>query len=68
MSEFKNAENQTSKILSVNTFSLKLVTSCMFYSRKLVERVVFLLNLTFLSFKSKHLDQEWRQKYMKDSS
>lgn len=62
MSEFKNAENQTSKILSVNTFPLKLVISCRFCGRKLVEMLVFLLNFTFLSFKSKHLDPEWRQR------
>lgn len=58
MIEFINAEKQISKIVSVFTFSLKLVISCRLRSRKRVEMVIFLLNFRPASFKSKQLDQE----------
>lgn len=58
MIKFINAEKRTVKIVSAITFSLKLVISCRFHNRKLVEMVIFLLNFGFTSFKSKQLDQE----------
>lgn len=58
MIKFINAEKRSSEIVSATTFSLKLLISCRFRSKKLVEMVIFLLNFRFTSFKSKQLDQE----------